>query len=72
MRGVREPASLFTASARGYMSSHFRHPHRPQLLVLGRHDQDGRLRAVGRTVPLRPEVARLVPEHLAAVDPGRP
>ncbi|OKK10615.1 DNA ligase [Streptomyces sp. CB00455] len=39
---------------------------RPQLLVLGRHDQDGRLRAVGRTVPLRTEAARLVAEHLTA------
>ncbi|MEU8844015.1 ATP-dependent DNA ligase [Streptomyces roseus] len=45
---------------------------RPQLLVLGRHDQDGRLRAVGRTVPLRTEAARLVAEHLAAADPGHP
>ncbi|MEV7526637.1 transposase [Streptomyces sp. NPDC091371] len=45
---------------------------RPQLLVLGRHDQDGRLRAVGRTVPLRTEVAHLVAEHLTAADPGHP
>lgn len=45
---------------------------RPQLLVLGRHDDAGRLRAVGRTVPLRPEQARLVAEHLAAADPGQP
>ncbi|MEU7068118.1 RNA ligase family protein [Streptomyces sp. NPDC046161] len=45
---------------------------RPQLLVLGRHDHDGRLRAVGRTVPLRTEAARLVAEHLAAADPGHP
>ncbi|MEV8535850.1 hypothetical protein [Streptomyces sp. NPDC051211] len=42
------------------------------MLVLGRHDQDGRLRAVGRTVPLRPEVARQVAEHLAAVRSGHP
>ncbi|MER5728881.1 hypothetical protein ABT084_11160 [Streptomyces sp. NPDC002138] len=28
---------------------------RPQLLVLGRYDDVGRLRAVGRTVPLRGE-----------------
>ncbi|WP_329202736.1 MULTISPECIES: ATP-dependent DNA ligase [unclassified Streptomyces] len=40
------------------------------LLVLGRHDHDGRLRAVGRTVPLRPEAARLVAQHLAAAGPG--
>ncbi|WP_369776335.1 hypothetical protein [Streptomyces sp. R33] len=45
---------------------------RPQLLVLGRHDPAGRLRAVGRTVPLRPEQARQVGEHLAATDPGHP
>ncbi|WP_329201873.1 MULTISPECIES: ATP-dependent DNA ligase [unclassified Streptomyces] len=45
---------------------------RPQLLVLGRHDHDGRLRAVGRTVPLRTEAARLVAEHLTAAGPGHP
>ncbi|MER8098118.1 ATP-dependent DNA ligase [Streptomyces goshikiensis] len=45
---------------------------RPQLLILGRHDQAGRLRAVGRTVPLRPEQARQVAEHLAPAGPGHP
>ncbi|MGW2987125.1 ATP-dependent DNA ligase [Streptomyces goshikiensis] len=45
---------------------------RPQLLVLGRHDEAGRLRAVGRTVPLRPEQARQVAEHLAPAGPGHP
>ncbi|KJY17999.1 DNA ligase, partial [Streptomyces sp. NRRL S-444] len=45
---------------------------RPQLLVLGRHDQNGRLRAGGRTVPLRPDVARQVAGHLTAAAPGRP
>ncbi|MEV6735345.1 ATP-dependent DNA ligase, partial [Streptomyces sp. NPDC051364] len=45
---------------------------RPQLLVLGRHDQRGQLRAVGRTVPLRPDVSRQVGEHLAAAGPGHP
>ncbi|MFD7788875.1 hypothetical protein ACFV4Q_38215 [Streptomyces nojiriensis] len=34
---------------------------RPQLLVLGRHDTDGRLRPVGRTVRLRADAARQVP-----------
>ncbi|WP_327732653.1 hypothetical protein OG749_01115 [Streptomyces nojiriensis] len=34
---------------------------RPQLLVLGRHDTDGRLRTVGRTVRLRADAARQVP-----------
>ncbi|MGW9075012.1 ATP-dependent DNA ligase [Streptomyces yangpuensis] len=45
---------------------------RPQLLVLGRHDQHGRLRTVGRTVPLRPDAARHVAEHLTAAAPGHP
>ncbi|MEY2273547.1 ATP-dependent DNA ligase [Streptomyces sp. BF23-19] len=45
---------------------------RPGLLVLGRHDQDGRLRAVGRTVPLRRDAARQVAEHLTAAAPGHP
>ncbi|KJY17644.1 hypothetical protein VR44_39895, partial [Streptomyces katrae] len=45
---------------------------RPQLLVLGRHDQHGRLRAVGRAVPLRPDISRQVGEHLAAAGPGHP
>ncbi|MFG2298373.1 hypothetical protein [Streptomyces sp. NPDC048603] len=47
-------------------------PTRPGLLVLGRHDTAGRLRAVGRMVPLRPEVSRQVGEHLAAAGPGHP
>ncbi|WP_251055336.1 hypothetical protein [Streptomyces sp. ISL-66] len=42
---------------------------RPGLLVLGRYDAAGRLRAVGRTVPLRPDVSRQVGEHLALVSP---
>ncbi|MFE5560255.1 ATP-dependent DNA ligase [Streptomyces sp. NPDC056544] len=45
---------------------------RPQLLVLGRYDGAGRLRAVGRTVPLRPEQARQISEHLAPADAGHP
>ncbi|MFE3864760.1 ATP-dependent DNA ligase [Streptomyces goshikiensis] len=45
---------------------------RPQLLVLGRHDEAGRLRAVGRTVPLRPEQARQIAEQLAPAGPGHP
>ncbi|MFG2298995.1 hypothetical protein [Streptomyces sp. NPDC048603] len=44
----------------------------PGLIVLGRHDTGGRLCAVGRTVPLRPDVSRQVGEHLAAADPGHP
>ncbi|MGW7063570.1 hypothetical protein ACWGHM_34435 [Streptomyces sp. NPDC054904] len=45
---------------------------RPRLLVLGRHDHDGRLRAVGRTVTLRPEQAREVAEYLAPAVSGHP
>ncbi|WP_420077961.1 hypothetical protein ACN6AT_00435 [Streptomyces sp. JL4002] len=45
---------------------------RPQLLVIGRHDEAGRLRAVGRTVPLRQEQARQISEHLAPADTGHP
>ncbi|WCD91284.1 DNA ligase C (plasmid) [Streptomyces xanthophaeus] len=45
---------------------------RPQLLVLGRHDATGRLRAVGRTVALRPDQARQVAGHLTAAGPGHP
>ncbi|WP_331725001.1 ATP-dependent DNA ligase [Streptomyces sp. NBC_00040] len=45
---------------------------RPQLLILGRRDHTGRLRAVGRTVPLRPEQSRQVAEQLTAAEPGHP
>ncbi|MFD6465629.1 hypothetical protein [Streptomyces goshikiensis] len=45
---------------------------RPQFLVFGRHDEAGRLRAVGRTVPLRPEQARQVAEQLAPAGPDTP
>ncbi|WP_051833552.1 hypothetical protein [Streptomyces katrae] len=34
---------------------------RPQLLILGCHDPTGRLRPIGRTVPLRPDAARQPP-----------
>ncbi|MGW7027128.1 hypothetical protein ACWGFX_08065 [Streptomyces xanthophaeus] len=43
---------------------------RPQLLVLGRHDATGRLRSVGRTVPLRPDAARTLAEQLTPAGPG--
>ncbi|RSS47934.1 hypothetical protein EF912_25875 [Streptomyces sp. WAC07061] len=45
---------------------------RPQLLIPGRRDEHGRLRAVGRTVALRPDRARQVVEHLTAAGPGHP
>ncbi|MFD9538016.1 ATP-dependent DNA ligase [Streptomyces sp. NPDC060010] len=44
----------------------------PQLLILGRHDDTGRLRAVGRTAPLRPNQARQVAERLTAASSGHP
>ncbi|MFJ6799002.1 hypothetical protein [Streptomyces sp. NPDC091268] len=43
---------------------------RPQLLILGRHDDTGRLRPVGRTVALRPDQARQVAEHLTPPAPS--
>lgn len=45
---------------------------RPQLLLLGRRDATGRLRPVGRTVPLRPAAARELAEHLNPAGPGHP
>ncbi|MFJ8210432.1 ATP-dependent DNA ligase [Streptomyces sp. NPDC096033] len=45
---------------------------RPQFLVLGRYDQSGRLRPVGSTVPLRPDVSRQVGEQLTPAGPGDP
>ncbi|MFI5867314.1 ATP-dependent DNA ligase [Streptomyces sp. NPDC051546] len=45
---------------------------RPELLLLGRHDETGRLRPVGRTVPLRPGAARELSAHLTAAGPGHP
>lgn len=45
---------------------------RPQLLVLGRYDVDGRLRAVGRTTPLTPDAARQLADCLTEAGPGHP
>ncbi|GGT30208.1 hypothetical protein GCM10010286_64180 [Streptomyces toxytricini] len=45
---------------------------RPQLLILGRYDDGGRLRAVARTAPLRPDQSRQVAEHLAPAGSGHP
>lgn len=45
---------------------------RPNLLVLGRYDRSGRLRAVGRTSALRPEASRAVGALLAAAGPAHP
>lgn len=44
---------------------------RPQLLLLGRFDR-GRLRAVGRTAPLKEDAARLLSAHLTPAGPGHP
>ncbi|MGW0392888.1 hypothetical protein ACWDYJ_18710 [Streptomyces sp. NPDC003042] len=43
-----------------------------QLLVLGRYDQDGRLRAVGRATPLKPDAARRLADHLTAAGSDHP
>ncbi|WP_327365972.1 hypothetical protein [Streptomyces sp. NBC_01217] len=45
---------------------------RPQLLVLGRYGTDGRLRAVGRTTPLKPDAARRLADHLTEAGPDHP
>ncbi|WP_328774905.1 ATP-dependent DNA ligase [Streptomyces goshikiensis] len=45
---------------------------RPQLLLLGRRDAYGDLRAIGRTAPLRPELARLVGGNVITADAGHP
>ncbi|MFI5867282.1 ATP-dependent DNA ligase [Streptomyces sp. NPDC051546] len=45
---------------------------RPELLLLGRHDETGRLRPVGRTVPLRPDAARELAAHLTAAGSAHP
>ncbi|MFJ3161382.1 hypothetical protein [Streptomyces kanasensis] len=45
---------------------------RPQLLTLGRHDPTGCLRPIGRTVPLRPDAARQLAEHLTAAGSTTP
>lgn len=45
---------------------------RPQTLVLGRLDQTGMLRPVGRSTPLRPDAARDLAERLTPARPGHP
>ncbi|WP_327733009.1 ATP-dependent DNA ligase [Streptomyces nojiriensis] len=45
---------------------------RPQLLLLGRRDAVGWLRSIGRTAPLRAELARLVGGNVIAADVGHP
>ncbi|MFJ9703366.1 ATP-dependent DNA ligase [Streptomyces fradiae] len=45
---------------------------RPQTLVLGRLDQTGMLRPVGRSTPLRPDAARDLAERLTPAGPGHP
>ncbi|MEU8955008.1 ATP-dependent DNA ligase [Streptomyces sp. NPDC048518] len=45
-------------------------PSRPRSLVLGRLDQRGVLRSVGRSTPLRADVARQLAEHLTPTGPG--
>ncbi|MEV5341976.1 hypothetical protein AB0K93_26340 [Streptomyces sp. NPDC052676] len=45
---------------------------RPQMLVLGRFDDTGSLRPVGRSAPLRPDAAGQLSEQLAPAAPGHP
>ncbi|MGW7330917.1 ATP-dependent DNA ligase [Streptomyces sp. NPDC054840] len=45
---------------------------RPQLLFLGRRDAYGDLRTIGRTAPLRTELARLVGGNVIAAEAGHP
>ncbi|MFH8760594.1 ATP-dependent DNA ligase [Streptomyces atroolivaceus] len=45
---------------------------RPQVLLLGRYDTTGRLRLVGKTVPLKPGPARDLADHLTAAGPDHP
>ncbi|MFB7649317.1 ATP-dependent DNA ligase [Streptomyces sp. NPDC056084] len=45
---------------------------RPQLLILGRYDDHGRFRMVGRTVTLRPDAARQVAASLAVAGSDHP
>ncbi|MFJ5548705.1 ATP-dependent DNA ligase [Streptomyces sp. NPDC093225] len=47
-------------------------PSSPGLLVLGRYDNAGLLHAVGQTVPLRPQAARQVAEHLSEAGSEHP
>ncbi|MEU9530654.1 ATP-dependent DNA ligase [Streptomyces sp. NPDC048210] len=46
--------------------------HRPLVLLLGRYDTTGRLRLVGKTVPLKPAPARDLADHLTAAGPNHP
>lgn len=73
---IKGRSQRYLPSARGWFKIRRRHTTeaviggitgtlaRPQILVLGRYDEDGRLRPVGRTVLLRPDAARQVAEHL--------
>ncbi|MGK5631831.1 ATP-dependent DNA ligase [Streptomyces sp. URMC 123] len=45
---------------------------RPHILVLGRYDDTGRLRPVGRTVPLKQAAARQLAEHLRPAGADHP
>jgi ATP-dependent DNA ligase len=45
---------------------------RPQLLILGRYDTEGRLRMVGQSTPLEPNAARQLAGHLTKAGPDHP
>ncbi|MFJ8871303.1 ATP-dependent DNA ligase [Streptomyces sp. NPDC102473] len=45
---------------------------KPQVLLLGRFDMSGRLRMIGKTVPLKPAAAAEVADQLTAADTDHP
>ncbi|UOE43161.1 ATP-dependent DNA ligase [Agromyces larvae] len=45
---------------------------RPEAVVVGRYDENGRLRIAGRSAPLQPHVCRQLGAQLRAADPGHP
>ncbi|MCD9903218.1 ATP-dependent DNA ligase [Streptomyces sp. MT29] len=78
VKGLEQP---YRPGARGWLKVRARHSTeavigaitgtvgRPHLLVLGRYDEAGRLRHVGRTTDVSPAAARQLAEHLTAADP---
>ncbi|MFF9243543.1 hypothetical protein ACF1AY_11010 [Streptomyces sp. NPDC014776] len=57
---------------RSHHRRHHRKPGTPQTFILGRYDDTGRLRPVGRSTPLRKDAARQLAELLTSATPGQP
>ncbi|MFF9172205.1 MULTISPECIES: hypothetical protein [unclassified Streptomyces] len=57
---------------RSHHRRHHRKPGAPQTFILGRYDDTGRLRPVGRSTPLRKDAARQLAELLTSATPGHP